>query len=142
MKTIFISVVFSLTAFSCNSNPTDENISQSTSSTLVGQWLWRQASGGLTGKVITPSANTRIIISFLADGRYSESRNDTLLVSSNYTIQKGKTIYSTDSLDVIVFQNTDIEKRVIFSITKDSLNVADNYYDGYGFIYTKVNYRR
>jgi hypothetical protein len=135
MKAYFCVAVLSLLVLSCHNEPTSVEYSQTIS--LAGNWLWTSASGGLTGsQVITPS--NKIVLSFTSDGAYSLYRNDTLLNSSIYSVKKGKTIYSSDSMDVIIFRDTTIEKRVIFKLTIDSLELADNMYDGFGYSYIKI----
>jgi hypothetical protein len=132
-----IVIVLIILANGCYSNPTNVQVSQA-SSKLEGGWLWKQSSGGIAGQIIIPSENQKVVLKFTSDGRYSQYRNDTLQYSSTYTIKKDKTIYSADSLDVIYFKEYLFEKLVILQLTKDSLELADNFYDGFGFTYIKI----
>ncbi len=136
MTTHISLVVLSLLALSCNNAPS--SIDSSQPAALAGNWLWTGAIGGLTGnQVIRPLNKT--VVSFTGGGMFSVYQNDTLLRTSMYSVKKGKTIYSADSMNIILFQDTTIERRVIFKLTADSLELADNFYDGFGYTYIRTS---
>lgn len=137
MKTIFYVIVLIVLFLACNSNPINEQ-SEPITSKLEGEWLWTQSMGGLTGQIIIAPENEKVILKFNSDGYYSQFRNDTLKYSSTYMIKKDRTIYSMDSLDVIFFKDYIFEKLVLFKLMDDTLEVADNFYDGFGSTYIKI----
>ena len=135
MKNLIIFIAISLVALSCKSNPIDSNGGQS----IVGEWVWIQSSGGYAGNTIRPAANTKFVLRFTSDSSYAEIRNDTVLLTSRYSIHLGQTIFQSDLMPVISFQNSSIPMKVIFKLSNDSLHLADNHYDGYGSLYIRAN---
>jgi hypothetical protein len=136
MKTNYCVLILSLLVLSCHKEPTSVDNAQAI--TLTGKWQWIRSSGGIGGQTIIPPAGTVVIQTYSSDGVFSQSRNDTLQTTSHYSIKKQKTIYSTDSLDVIVYQDSTLTKQVILYLSVDTLSVGDNMYDGYGSIYKKI----
>ena len=106
---------------------------------LVGEWLWLSRTGGITGGTITPNEGTKQTIKFSPDSLYSVYSNDSLIYRYNFNMQKKRTIYSVDSLDVICFQSMSMSgQRVILRLTYDTLMLGDNLVDGYTYLYKKV----
>ncbi len=115
MRGHLLCFVFLVGFYGCLSNPTDGGGSQSV--TLVGQWLWVQSSGGIQGKIVTPPAGERSTVTFTSDGKYYSYLNDTLKHSTSYNVSRDKTIYSRDSLDVIVFQDSSMPNMAVIQLT-------------------------
>ena len=136
MKNIRYIILLYLVLSSCHKDPTSIDGSLSSPS-IVGSWLWLQTSGGYIGQIFAYSEGIRAVHTYTSDGLYIVTRNDTVLHTSHYSIIKLKTIYSKDFLDVIVYEDTDMENRVITYLSKDSLCLADNYRDGYCFLYER-----
>lgn len=105
---------------------------------IYGEWLLKIISGGIAGKIDTLNISTdKYVLSFY-DNLATYSYNDKLLWTSAFNITKGKSIYSSDSLFFIFYSN-DIQPDVILYLSKDSLILGDNAYDGYARLFTKVN---
>ena len=123
--------------YGCISNPLSGDGSQSV--TLVGQWLWVQSSGGLQGKIITPPAGDRSTVRFTSDWKYYSYSHDTLKGSTSYSLIRDKTIYSRDSLDVIVFQDSSMPNLVVVQLTRDTLCLGDNMFDGFSSTFVRIS---
>ena len=94
--------------------------------------------GGLQGKVVIPDPGVRSVLTFTSDGQCYRYLNDTLQLSCSYVVKKEKTIYSVDSLDVIIFQDSTELKKVIVQLTQDTLGLGDNMIDGYASTFIRV----
>lgn len=106
---------------------------------LYGNWLLKVVSGGFAGIVDTlDTSKERNILSFLNENTAIFSHNDSILWQRNYHIEKRKSIYSLDSLRFIIYENKPLHPRVITYLNNDTLNLADNMYDGYGQMYVRI----
>jgi len=137
MKTMYCVLIFSLLFLSCKKEPISVDTTQTI--TLTGNWQWIRSSGGIGGGIIVPSASTVVIQAYTSDGMFSESRNDTMKMTSRYSIKKQRTIYSADSLNMIDYQDSTITKQVILYLSTDTLGLGDNMYDGYETFYKRVS---
>jgi hypothetical protein len=137
MKTMYCVLILSLLALSCQKEPTSVDNTQTI--TLTGRWQWIRSSGGIGGEIIIPPTSTIVIQAYTSDGVFSESRNDTMKMTSRYSIIKQKTIYRSDSLNMIVYQDSTITKQVILYLSTDTLSLGDNMYDGYGSFYKRIS---
>ena len=132
MKKIAVAALV-LLASACSKQVLQKN---GTRSGLQGRWDWVEATGGLIGHRITPATQGfSATVKFKNDSVYMY-RNDTLQQADRYTIIKKRTIYSTDSLEVLHFAAAGYD-RVIMRLKQDTLVLADNYYDGYSWLYVK-----
>jgi hypothetical protein len=103
----------------------------------IGSWNWVNSSGGIMGETRTPgTVGYRIRIVFKQDGTYEEYRSDTLYLMTQYTIKREKTIYRSDSLDVIHYESGGVS--VIFPTFRNTLQLGDNWYDGYCSVYERI----
>lgn len=105
---------------------------------LFSQWLLRNYSGGLDGKRhVVNTESDRMVLKYDANYIAALTHNDTLLWSDKFSIEKGKSIYSADSLDFIIYKNKTPD--VIIYLSGDTLVLGDNMVDGYESLYSKIN---
>jgi len=106
-------------------------------SQIYGEWILVNVSGGITGEIrdIDTETNKNILV-FTKDNTVSYSHNDSLISSIKFHIEKRKSIFSVDDMDFIVYRNKK-PPEVIFKLSKDTLGIADNNYDGFSNIYTR-----
>ena len=126
MKNLVLVSILLLT--SCNSNAIKNS--------LKGEWEWIESSGGIAGELITKeSEGYSSTIVFKADS-VSFYRNNSLLGTTLYSIEEGVSIYSSEPVNFINYVS---EKpgEVIIYLTKDSLLMGDNNYDGYTSLYIR-----
>jgi len=136
MKRCFCVLILSFIVLSCHNEPTSVDSSQAI--TLFGKWQWIASSGGLVGQIVTPLPNIRVIQTYTYDGIFSQSWNDTVQISSHFIIKRQKTIYSIDSLNVIVYQDSRLAKEVVVYLAADTLVLGDNFYDGFSSVYKRI----
>jgi hypothetical protein len=129
--------ILSLLILSCSEEPA--GIDNSKRVTINGKWLWVATSGGITGRIITPPPGTMVIHTYTSDGFFSIVRNDTLQKFVRYSIEKQKSNYSDDSLDVIIYHDSTIFKQVIEYLSVDTLSLSDHMIDGFGSLYIRVS---
>jgi len=127
-------IIFGVILISCSQS----NINNEESpSQIYGEWILVNVSGGITGEIrdIDTETNKHILV-FTKDNSVSYSHNDSLISSSNFRIEKRKSIYSVDDMDFIVYRNKK-PPEVIFKLSHDTLDIADNNYDGFSNIYIR-----
>jgi len=97
---------------------------------IVGSWNWVYSSGGIAGMIETPetTGNSKRLI--LNDSLIYWIENDTIQQLFHYSIQKEKTIFSTDLMPVLKIVEQSSPSKVIF-LKGDTLSLADNFPDGF-----------
>lgn len=130
-KLSILLIILTLGIFSC----TKEEIS--TQSSFAGEWQWTMSTGGLAGTTITPtSAGYERKLVLTSDFKYARYKNGTLAKSGTFEIVKAKSIYKTELVDFIKFD--DGVMSVIQNVTTDELWLADNFNDGFGETYKRI----
>lgn len=105
---------------------------------LYGKWIWVESSGGIDGRTITPGENEPSkYLRFVKPDLMESYLDDSLVSSKNFTLEKGLSIYSADSLYFIV-EDAGSMPLVIYQVTNERLSLADNVYDGFGHEYIRV----
>lgn len=131
-KLSFFLITITFLAFSC----IKEEIS-SHNSTLTGEWRWVSSTGGIVGTTITPeTAGYERKLVLTDDMTYSRYKDNILQKSGKFEITKEKSIYKTELVDFIKFD--DGTKSVIQGNTSDELLLADNFYDGFGETFKRI----
>jgi hypothetical protein len=77
------------------------------------------------------------VVQFSQDGTFREFHGDELAISTNYTIERKKTIFGYDH-DVICFADSTMMDQVIMKITRTTLFVSDPCPDCYGHFYVRL----
>ena len=100
------------------------------SDSIVGSWDWIYSSGGIAGMIETPetTGNSKRLI--FNDSLIYWIEKDTLQQLFHYSIQKEKTIFSTDLMPVLKIVEQSSPSKVIF-LKGDTLSLADNFPDGF-----------
>lgn len=136
MKTFnFLNIIFIVCMFfasSCQS-PTEPRQTD----LLYGDWLLKVVSGGFAGIIDTlDTSKEKYILSFLNENTVIYSHNDSILWQTNYHIEKGKNIYSLDSLRLIIYENNLLPEAITY-LKNDTLCLADNAFDGFAKTYVR-----
>jgi hypothetical protein len=112
-------------------------VNENSNTPLNGKWMLVNISGGIAGDIDDIDTKTeKHILLFDNNRSVSFFYNDSLLNTTNFQIEKRKFIYSTDELDFIIYENGS-EPDAITYLSKDTLAIADNNYDGYTSVYIK-----
>jgi len=127
---LLISAVFILS--SCKTA-----VTQNSNLPLNGKWILVNVSGGIAGDINDVDTQVeRHFIVFDKNNSVSFFYNDSLLIATNFQIEKRESIYLTDEFDFIVYENSK-EPEVITYLSNDTLFIADNNYDGFSRVYIK-----
>jgi len=106
----------------CNKNDTDNQI--------IGKWNWVKTIVPYGHSVSTPQTSGFYKqLEFLTNGNLNEYRNDTLINTSTYTIEKSSTSGLSLKSSIITSD---------FSITRDSLIFNEAYVDGPIISYSRI----
>jgi hypothetical protein len=132
-KLTFLLIIGSFLAFSCTKEEVTAN-----GSTITGEWQWIMSTGGIAGTTITPaSAGYKRKLVLSSDFKYYRYKNDVLEKSGTFEIVKAQSIYKVELVDFIKYD--DDTMSVIESVTTDKLLLADNFYDGFGETFKRIN---
>lgn len=132
MKKLFLLLLISALCFSCSA---DED---QTSPDLIGQWKLVSTSGGFAGNTQTPDPNDLTIIEFTSDNVYKEIRNGDVSLETTYDIEKGKSIRSTEEVELIVFEEG-VTFNKSFEINESTLVLYDECHDCFQHTYIKIS---
>lgn len=133
-KLSFFLIITTFFAISCTK---DEIVAQNSTSTLTGEWRWVSSTGGIAGITITPeTAGYERKLVLTDDMKYSRYKDNVLQKSGKFELTKEKSIYKTELVDFIKFD--DATKSVIQGNTSDELLLADNFYDGFGETFKRI----
>jgi hypothetical protein len=108
---------------------------------IYGNWNWVKSVGGPGGgAIITPAlAGYTQRIALKPDSTYELYQNDTLVGTTRFSIRREKTIFSSDSADVIHFKDSmRFLSQTISLDGVDTLGLGDLVYDGFGHLYTRI----
>lgn len=126
MKNLILIFILILTA--CSSNGIKDS--------LTGEWEWIESSGGIAGELITKDSEGYSSTIVFKDDSVSFFRNSSLLGSTSFSIEEGRSIYSSEPVNFINY-NSEKSDEVIIYLTEDSLLIGDNNYDGYTSLYIR-----
>jgi len=113
MKTIKLVVLF-LLVFSCSKDRNDKP-EVITLDKINGIWKWESTCGGITGTCGYSSDLHYSEIIFSNNGIFTEKWNDTVYLTSDYTIVKVDDYYGTLSLDNIICSQV-LSEHIDYSI--------------------------
>lgn len=132
MKKAFLLMTFALVFSSCYdvTGPEEEKL-------LPGSWLLTRISGGFAGTTtdISPEEGRKVV--FTEGGSVSYYLKGALVSSTTFVLKKGKSIYSSEEKNFIHFADNPEMPMVILSISRDTLQLADNVYDGFSYTYLR-----
>jgi hypothetical protein len=140
MKKIYIfNILFmGLSIFtSCSEDtPTESN-----NNLYTGTWLWVVTTGGFAGQVIKPEEGTTLKILFDDFSNFRVFRNDTLLVSAKYRIEKLDSLWDSITYsDIITYKSYYFNNPVHSKIDLNKLTIWDGWIDGYSHTYKKIDW--
>ncbi len=99
-------------------------------------WIWVKAVGGISGEEFTPESTgqeSRIV--FSRDGYLSWYDNPYFPYRVKYSLGRDITIFSTDSVPVVIVDSSAVFKYAFLG--NDTLILDDNYYDGFQRTYAR-----
>jgi hypothetical protein len=133
-----ISLIFLGVAIICSCKSVRKEIYNSN---LYGEWMLVNLSGGIAGEI--NEINTEVekhILMFGEDNSITHFYNDSLISKTLFLIEKRKSIYYTEEIDFIIFENEENAEAITY-LSKDTLIISDNFYDGYTKVYIRKDKR-
>jgi hypothetical protein len=121
---------------SCEKGPADAAFENK----LIGKWMYTGQSGGFAGKYQPADPSKPSFLEFKENKTFVKTVSNAVIEEGSYAIIQLKSIYSGKVDNAIRFHaEVDSPKSgEIATITKDTLNIADNYYDGYSKGYIRI----
>jgi hypothetical protein len=101
-----------------------------------GKWNWLKSVGGIGGWTLTPPPIVRV--EYERSGLFSYYRNDTLVATTRFVIRREKTFLSSDTCDVIHYQDSLRFVPQAFKVGIDTLKLTDLCVDCYGHAYKRI----
>lgn len=124
---------FALVTSGCGNDTQETELPQ-----LYGKWIWMQSSGGIDGRTITPDKNeSEKYLRFVKPDIMESYSGDSLDFSRTFTLKKDISIYTSDSLYFIIDGASSFPKAIL-GLTEKTLSLADNFYDGFSELYSRV----
>jgi hypothetical protein len=142
MKKIILILVL-IIGLSCNADGENET----TNSNLIEKWNWVSTDGGIANNIHTTPVSTgkAVQLNLMKNYKYTITQNGNEVESGIYELVLEKSIYSGEMEKYIrctPTENTPHESVVINGIIKiyetNEMTISDNYYDGIGSKFIKV----
>ncbi|WP_316813115.1 hypothetical protein [Pedobacter heparinus] len=138
MKTFnFYFLAFTLLAFTACKK---QSQTSSFEKQLLGKWQYTGQGGGISGKYYPADPAVKTVLEFRNNQTFVRTENDQPVDQGPYELTSAKSIYTGKEDHAIRFDVTGVSpNRVcIISIRKDTLNIADNAYDGFTSSYIRI----
>jgi len=133
MKQLLYSCILILSiGLGCKNNPTGPS-----SPSLLGKWNWIKSVGGFTGGTFTPQTERHTsAIRFGADSSYKVYRNDSLVISSTFSLRE-ETI-NGGTVEILRYQLV-APAQIISRLDADTLILSDDASDGFTSTWNRIN---
>jgi hypothetical protein len=111
---------------------------------LPGEWDWLISSGGIAGATYTPeSVGYSEHIAFTSDSIFRMYRNDSLIMETRYHVIRSTSIYTADTVQLLVYDSLPIRQYFFFSNDDrfgltNVLNLADECDDCFLHEYVRI----
>lgn len=142
MRSFFLTIgILILASGSCSKDESGDNSQYvDTPQALIGSWNWLYSAGGFAGTTSTPqSTGETKRIEFDSDNYLRVFVNGQLKTDQKFTVEKGKSIASRDS--VLLLRNgfgvTGMRQSIRFR-TSDTLILFDECYDCYSHHFSRI----
>lgn len=129
MKKIIFLILISF-LFSCERNSENSN-----SENLIAKWNWIKSSGGIDGKVETPSSTGKNIMLEFSQNKVKVYENGILKSEKNYNIQIKNSIMGGQK-QMLIYDPYQPDQS--FLIENNKLFLSDECYDCYQSEYIKL----
>ena len=113
----------------------ERNSENSTSENLIAKWNWIKSSGGIDGKVETPSSTGKNIVLEFSQNKVKVYENGILKSEKNYNIQT-KTSIMGGQKQMLIYDPYQPDQS--FLIENNKLFLSDECNDCYQYEYVKL----
>lgn len=101
------------------------------------RWEWVQSSGGIAGEVLTPqSEGYTQAVEFEENGAYTKYRNNAVVTSGTYTINRAVSILDGQEYDMVVFDDGS-PTQAIALVNERNLILREDCFDCYTHNYQR-----
>jgi hypothetical protein len=131
---VLLASLLTLAACSDPDSPTDSDLTG-----ISGSWLWISSVGGFAPQVITPPPGTRFADFYSSHGSLSRRRNDTLVMTAQFSLANESTGMLVKYSDVQTYQGfrSDMWDAWV-DVQGDTLYLSDNGCDMYRHTYIRI----
>jgi hypothetical protein len=104
---------------------------------LAGEWEWVKTDGGIANHIHETPASTgkKVELRLRADNQYSITTNGVVTSQGTYTLIRRTCIH--DHLDKTVIDFSTDQDLMVEEISKSTLALSDEAYDGLGSLYSR-----
>ena len=132
MKNLLAAVCILMLFYGCETS-TKFQIKQD----IHGSWLLVKRSGGFAGMTeFIDTKKDRYVLNYYPNNTAVSFYNDTLTWAAYYTIEKKKSVYSTEDKYSVVYKNKHIQDVILY-VSDDTLSLGDNVIDGFFKLYIR-----
>ncbi len=125
-------IVVAIVLAACTSS---DDLSGPASTSLYQRWTLIHTSGGFGGTVIEyPDRNLSLWLT--ADGNATTYDGGSIVSRTSFTLNYGPSVITSDSVQLVRYANEPVT-RIIARLTRDTLMLIDNAYDGMTHIYER-----
>lgn len=111
--------------------------SDAANASIYHRWILTRTSGGFMGTVKDyPDRNLALWLT--ADGNATHYDRDSVISRTTFTVEYGSSVVMSDSVHQVRYAN-EAATQVIARLTRDTLILIDNAYDGTTHIYERDN---
>lgn len=82
-----------------------ENFEVAPKADILGSWKWINSSGGIDGRVETPSSTGYEVYIEFTNKKFRKYLNGALVDELSYSIQEGQSIRTTGNTEPVAFEN-------------------------------------
>jgi hypothetical protein len=111
---------------------------QEKSDALWGTWRWVRSSGGMLGIVREAAGDDVQTLTFTRDHVAIFKQNDSTIFLGNYHVYSGQTVFSSAPQSLVRIQGMQ-RILIVRSVTRDSLFLKENAFDGWERVYVRTH---
>lgn len=136
MRPLFLAGILSLGLLAAACHKTQNGPGNSS---FYGNWQYLSASGGIGGATIYPPRDSTYVLSLYDNGKYDRKLNGKVYEAGAYSLSPVSTnnIFRLP-LAPISFSGTAGGPQQLIRVGGDTLSLAENVYDGFGYSYKRV----
>lgn len=134
IKAFIICIAVMLVSCSTSNEPSEQG-RQAVTALLYERWVLVRTSGGFSGTTIDYPDRSQSV-RFTVDGNATSYDRDSITSITTYAVEFGPCIVTPDSVDQLRYATSPVT-QIISRLTRDTLILTDNVYDGLTYVYER-----